>query len=881
MLLLFALVSMLAFVSIAPAWSQNPAPASGGGENGSSAVPNLNTYSLGWSGISIPTTGESASTFQQYWMNEAMRTNVNAGNAFWIENATGSTTSCTVPWRASAIALMSLANSYGIAIDFQLPAAMTNYGSSSYASLATDGYTNGLTTYNKLGQVAQGFLRVDTPLFSDQIYNDLIAMYNCFGNSPAWVGISQSANAADLGGYDWGSPAGPGMHSMGSATIHDWLNNPYFYTSSGNDSETYNLSTKEPKVSTLSVFYNINAYHQQQFINFLAWNDYNQVQLAINKFYQHTGKKLVYVDYDHEGIDRIYSFPPSQMSVLFGNITSVVLSGSQPCRPNSESCVATMMGNVDPMTGAQTDYMYSPGQCSVNGVDPPKQTLLNYMYLFAYSGAATTGLQVDSTATSCSGLQNVNSNEFSVLNTYGLILNNMANLGTYYGVDDPTAPRVLLVYTPSGTDANLGGEVAQLLGSEDINVAVSTDMNLTGIQLSEYNAILYRPYSGMSGTGGVLSSYAANAVKSFVKGGGGFVEIPSTLNGYWSASNWNTYWASLFGVKATSVPGFISGGLISLLQPSNEILKPYGSSVLTGGYDPGSSGGLVTGTLTYASTSSSVSTIISSSLLGPEAWTNTYGSGRVVMLPGGSELSSKYGYSSFDAFWTLVSNAIMYATKLDSRIPVLSYPTFLGGINHEAWDQSTMYSLMGSPDSGLLAWFFTNKTNGDSISLQLNANDFHISTSGWIALDTIDWNVVGQGSGSTIDLNVKIPSAGWYPVYIFSKAKSGDPLYSNLALISSSTKSTSDSYTLNGPPGFSSWLVVASSSAPTSVTSGAGGALTHFSTLSSLDGTLIGDYWKANKWQVFTQGGWYYDSVNQLLYVHFEGGSPGSLTVDL
>jgi hypothetical protein len=832
----------------------------------------------------MPTTGESSNTFEQYWVNEAMMTSLNAGSSLWIENATGSQTSCTVPWVESGISLLSLAQTYGMTVAIQLPAALTDYGNSNYASLATNDYTNGLTTYNKDGQVAQGYVRVDTPLLSEQIYSDLLAMYNCFGQYSSWIGISQSSNAADLGGFDWygspGGPAGAGMHSMGSATIHDFLEDPEFYIPAGNDSATYNMATKEPKVSTLSVFYNINAYHLQQFNNFLSWEDYNQVQLALNLFYQHTGKRLVYIDYDHEGVDRIYNFPPSQVPALFNNITSVVLSGSQPCRPDSDTCVSSIMGNVNPSVGADTSFMFSPGQCSVDHQDATKQLLFDYMYLYPYSGAMTTGFQVDSTSTSCSGLENVKSNEFNVFSTFGSVLNRMDDVGSFYGVDNPSAPRVLLVYQSSGSDANLGGEVAQMLASADIDVMVTTDMNLTGIQLSEYNAILYRPYTGFDGNGGVLTSYAANAVNSYVKSGGGFVEIPSTLNAFWSASYWNTYFSGMFGVKANLIGGLLSGGTISVSQPSNEILKPYGSAVLAGGYEPGLAGGLVTGTLTYSSPASSVTTIIKSSLLGPEVWTNSYGSGRVVMLPGGSPLSNDYGFSSYDAYWTLVANAIMYAAKDDSLIPVLSYPSFQGGSLHESWDQSTMYSILGTPGKGVLAWFFTNKTSGDSISLELNAKDYGISTNGWIAIDTYDWAVVGQGTGGTIDLNVKIPF-GWYPVYIFNKGSSGAALYSNAKLLTSKTSSTADTYQLTNTQGSSSWLVIQLSGAPTSATASTSGTISKISTLGSLATTTIGEHWTGSAWQSLTQTGWYYDSTNDLLYVHYEGGSQATITVDI
>ncbi len=854
--------------------------------------PNATTYSFGWGGDAIPVTHENDTVFQKFWLNEGMRSSLSAGSSFWVENATGSTTSCTVPWEARLVSLFALADKYGVTISIQVPPALTNYGdptpkTSGYAYLATNGYKNQLTTYNRFGQVAYGYLRPDTPLLSNQIYNDLIAMNQCFGRYKSWVGISQSYNSADHGGYDWSGPAlgnaGEGTHGMGTATIHNWLRSPFFYTPGGNDTATYNLVTDLPKVSPTSVYNNINAYHQQEFNEFLAWNDYNQVQLALNHFKAHTGRALVYVDYDHEGIDRIYGFSPDLVKTLFSNITSVVLSGSELCEVNQSSCISSIMSSLNPGLANDETYMFTPGQCSVTGIDVSKQTLHNYMFLYAYMGAMNAQLQVDSSQTSCSGLQNTGSNEFTLLSSYGVILNRMNNIGSFFGVENPRAPRILLVYQATGANANVGAGAAQFLASANFNVTITNDMNLTGIALSQYNTVLYRPYPGMTGgaTGGVLTPYATAAVSKFVSGGGGLVSIPGNINALWSSSSWNKNWSSVFGVRASTLTGYLSGGAISVGQPGSPLLVPYGATVTSGGYLPGSAGGSSTGTLVYSPTTSSVNVVISSSNLGPEVWTNTYGLGKVVMLPGGSSLSTLYGMSSFDAYWTLVENALSFASNNGASGPAIWYPTFLGGTLHEPWDQSTMYSILGSTGNGVLVWLFTNKTGGDAISIRLNGPSFGISTNGWVEVDARDWNVLASGTGSVVSITATLPSKGWLPVYILSKAGSGQFLYSNLKYAQSNVGSNSVRYTFSGPAQFSSWAIVQLAAAPSSVVSSNTGKLAQYSTLTALNRTVVGMSWNGKSWQNLTQSGWYYDSPNGLLYVHFRSGSTTSITVGL
>jgi hypothetical protein len=144
-----------------------------------------------------------------------------------------------------------------------------------------------------------------------------------------------------------------------------------------------------------------------------------------------------------------------------------------------------------------------------------------------------------------------------------------------------------------------------------------------------------------------------------------------------------------------------------------------------------------------------------------------------------------------------------------------------------ASDPSTALTLI-SGNGMNLAWFYTNSTSGDTASVLLDSG---CSSCSWIAVSALDWAVVATGSGPSAPLSVRIPSSGWNPIYIFPAASNLNSLYSNLPVTQTVLGAGQASYTISGPKSFSEWLIVQSSSKPTSVTSANLGTLTEYSSL--------------------------------------------------
>ncbi len=93
-------------------------------------------------------------------------------------------------------------------------------------------------------------------------------------------------------------------------------------------------------------------------------------------------------------------------------------------------------------------------------------------------------------------------------------------------------------------------------------------------------------------------------------------------------------------------------------------------------------------------------------------------------------------------------------------------------------------------------------------------------------------------------------------------------------------------------PNSSEWVILEGQSTPIGVIANDTGTIPQYSTLSGLNYTKIGIYCIAinstypstgvcTDFQQYTQTGWYWDSVNSLLYIHYEGQATNTqLTVD-
>jgi hypothetical protein len=197
-----------------------------------------------------------------------------------------------------------------------------------------------------------------------------------------------------------------------------------------------------------------------------------------------------------------------------------------------------------------------------------------------------------------------------------------------------------------------------------------------------------------------------------------------------------------------------------------------------------------------------------------------------------------------------------------------------------ASDATTGVSVLGGNGSPLLLWFYTNSSTGDTASVNMNLGSYQIGQNGWIAISALNWGVVGLGSSSTLNLAVNIPAQGWNPVYVVNRISVNfAPLYTNLHLISYNHSQNSASYLFSGPHALSGWAIIHTTSKPVSIATSNSGQIQEYPSLQALNSTYVGMQWTGNMWQNLTQTGWYFDPVNQLLYVHFVGDKKVILSV--
>jgi|GEM_PF-1278461 hypothetical protein len=195
-------------------------------------------------------------------------------------------------------------------------------------------------------------------------------------------------------------------------------------------------------------------------------------------------------------------------------------------------------------------------------------------------------------------------------------------------------------------------------------------------------------------------------------------------------------------------------------------------------------------------------------------------------------------------------------------------------------DATTGVTVLGGKGSPLLLWFYTNSSTGDTATINLNLGGYQIGQNGWIAVSALNWGVVGRGNSNTLTLTVNIPAQGWNPVYVInSTSVNFAPLYTNLHLISYNQSQNAASYLFSGPHALSGWAIIHTTSKPISVTASNSGQIQEYPSLQALNSTYVGMQWKGNSWQNLTQTGWYYDSLNQLLYVHFVGDRKVTLSI--
>lgn len=93
------------------------------------------------------------------------------------------------------------------------------------------------------------------------------------------------------------------------------------------------------------------------------------------------------------------------------------------------------------------------------------------------------------------------------------------------------------------------------------------------------------------------------------------------------------------------------------------------------------------------------------------------------------------------------------------------------------------------------------------------------------------------------------------------------------------------SYVTKSAPDSSQWLILKDSTSPSQIYANNTGVIPKYTTLASLNGTVIGERCTSTSndictsWKYLSETGWYFDSVNLLLYIHYVGGEAVEITV--
>ena len=450
---------------------------------------------------------------------------------------------------------------------------------------------------------------------------------------------------------------------------------------------------------------------------------------------------------------------------------------------------------------------------------------------------------------------------------FGTLLNRMQVSGGYFG-SESAAVKVLWI----GTSED--GLFPQYLTPAAAVTFVSSsypDQNLTYLgDLSQFNVVI-------GGLRNPTPSFSAR-LASFISRGGGYVATsfgssPGSADGF-------------LGLQSSSTPASV-GGPLTIVKP-NKITSPY-TSIYFNPYWLRYTVSNVTGQASPAYV------LLRDNNGNPVITTHAYGSGIAVSLEqpyarlsfsGNSySFSGQQFGSPRDSWVSLMINAIFYAAHKGGMLPILWETSYS---QQQPWSPLVQFSVDGSPGKPVLVWASNNDTAPSPFDVHLNASFYGISTTHWFAMDIQNMSIIASGSGSDIHIRTTIPPKSWLPIYILSDASNLQPLYSTASILSSSQSGGFTNYVVQGAHGSSTWLVLKSSASVLSVLESANSSTTlqSYSSLQSLNASLIGDYCSSilsggtcNSFTSYAQQGWFYDAAHSLLYLHFQMGSPVTISV--
>ena len=815
----------------------------------------ITTYTFGWwGGIYLAQINASSIQIQRFWIPEAIRQGVTI-DVGWSQGASGTGTlipsPSDTPFARGINDTLTVLDQYGMTAFFSVP--LSSYGTASpWTKLVLEKYPD-LKTYNSSGAAWNDqFVRPDSQNLTKQLLDDMLQLYASYSSHPSWVGfVNVGGYQSDHGAYD--GIGGLGGYGYGNDTIINYANSQYCQDGTTTNSTCSYLITAITKNTTAELSLLLQTYHSAGNNPRNNWNYWLNLQFtqnllsALKNFSQITNRTWLY-----SGEGRVYGIGAEYHTLPIDDLMQIG-TGPPECPTNpgpySQRKVQDYMSLVNEILKARNvqPLLYSTEPrlaCSFSN-----EQLWNNFFYFPFYGARGQ-LLLDPSV-----LQDVYFADYQIFVKFGSMLNRMSNVGDFYGRNNPNSPKVL-VLAGTGQPYN----ALQYL-TPSLNLTLATqDSNLTRFgDLKQFDVVLMGPQGDYSF---ILTQDAVTRLHNFVTAGGGFV---------WAGGN--VYPDSLDDIFGYSKSiGTFTKGTLQVTDENSPILKPYGQSILAGGFDFGGRGN--TKFVVLAGASSTI--IVNDTNLGPISWTNSYSAGRAVFLPYssnwkliGNPLSnpSPYVNSPRDSWMVLVTNALFYASKKESMIPTWWYSTYRSAAGSQLlpWSPHTFYSILGTPGEPVLVWFFTNSTTADNIEVHLNASYYGIDKNNWIAVNAIDWSIVNKGTTDDVKLNVTIPAHGWYPVYILNTSSL---TYSNVKINSATTQGSIKKYTMKGADTFDSWLITKSDQRPNSVSLNTTGVITEYSSLSTLNQSKIG--WRfEGVWNNYNEQGWYWDSANKLLYVHF------------
>jgi len=607
------------------------------------------TYYMGWWGGSQPRGQQlTADLIEKFYMPEAMKM-IPGLCCVWDE---ANTPLQNIPFRAQFNAQMDLLDRYGMVFLMRTP--ISGYRlEGTWGPDMLEAYPD-MRTFNQFGAVSQ-FIRTDHPQYANQLYEDMKQLYDLYGHHPSWVGFAQSDLFSDAPRWDGGGCSACGVGTrvfwmLGPDSARNWYNSD-FRTPISQDDVIFN-GDGTPKVGIPQVFDHIMAFHEVEWRAWVSWTNETAFDQAIKRLETLSGKKWVFATRDR----------------INENFPKMIKGNSVNGNPITSAKLLHLMRSVSEQYLEGTHHITSPLFFSSQSNFPNQykytedelRTQLGFLYPF--TGGQPAQWLVGSNVDGSTSINNPNSLTYAIFKEYGDVMNRMLNVGSFWGIEDPSAPRVLLIQSGGRTaspsqiltaslnityvDSEAGGT------SQDPATLYHIPRELSKFpNLSQFDVIVF----ARAGTSGKFSPTSGtwDRIVKFVQSGGGLV-----LSGYSDSQT----------AQFTSSLREIADG--------HKIYSPYLKSQV-------SSGG-------YAKTIS----------------TQSFGLGRVVNIPspytngleglGGGGSTTVYSGSPKDSFVILLNNAIHWASKQDSKIPTYWHDQFKTGSQFQSWKDSTLSSPTNS-----------------------------------------------------------------------------------------------------------------------------------------------------------------------------------------